>query len=80
MVDVMVFVECWYSRWCVDVPSISSSILEYGLKVSSFLPDADLGQVPEGRRRTQHLNETMSSSKILSSSSLFIWLLMTVQL
>ena len=80
MVDVMVFVECWYSRWCVDVPSISSSILEYGWKVSSFLPDADLGQVPGGRRRTQHLNETMSSSKILSRSSLFIWLLMTVQL
>ena len=80
MVDVMVFVECWYSRWCVDVPSISSSILEYGLKVSSFLPDADLGQVPGDRRRTQHLKKTMSSSKILSSSSLFLWLLMTVQL
>ena len=48
MVDVMVFVECWYLVWLIDGLSTSLSIMEYGLVVSNLLQDPDLDQVPEG--------------------------------
>ena len=48
MVDVMVFVECWYLVWLIDGLSTSLSIMEYGLAVSNLLQDPDLDQVPEG--------------------------------
>ena len=52
MVDVMVFVECWYLVWLIDGLSTSLSIMEYGLVVSNLLQDPDLDQVPEGWRWT----------------------------
>lgn len=52
MVDVMVFVECWYLVWLIDGLSTSWSIMEYGLVVTNLLQDPDLDQVPEGRRWT----------------------------
>ena len=78
MVDVVVIEECWYLVWWVGGPSISSPIMEYGLVVSKSFLTSRLGSAP--RRTTSDsppLNEIKSSSKILPSSSLFVWLSMT---
>ena len=80
MVDMMVFVECWYWVWWVGGPSNSSSIMEYGLLVSE---SSSRSRTRSGPRRSTSdsppLKEIISSSEILSSSSLFIWLSMTCE-
>lgn len=80
MVDMMVFVECWYWAWWVGGPSNSSSIMEYGLLVSE---SSSRSRTRSGPRRSTSdsppLKEIISSSEILSSSSLFIWLSMTCE-
>ena len=78
MVDVMVFVECWYLVWWTGGLFISSYIMEYGLGVFKFSSRSRPTSGP--RRSTSNLpplNKIISLSRILSSISLFIWLFMT---
>ena len=78
MVDVMVFVNCWYLVWWAGGLSISSSIMEYGLVI---FKSSSRSRPRSGPRRSTSnlppLNKIISLSKILSSNSLFIWLFMT---
>ena len=78
MVDIMVFVECQYLVCQDNGLSISSSIMEYRLVVSkSFSRSTTRSGPRKSTLDSPLLNEIISISKVLSSSSLFISLSMT---
>ena len=62
MVNVVVFVECWYLVWWVGLPSISSSIMECGLVVSkSFSRSRPRSDPRRSRLDSPPLNKIMTS-------------------
>ena len=75
MVDVVVYVECWHLVWWVGGPSISLSVMEYGLVVSKSSSRSRSRSGPRSSTSdSPQINEIVLSSRILLSSSLLIWI------